>query len=107
MEDFEELNALYRNWRTRNRDYAMQAAQFVRQFAAEIAKQIGAPEFFTMPDKKTKVPYVRPLKFDPHSNRFDALGRGDTLLWDDDNGVWEAGVGIHLQPGGERSFPDA
>jgi hypothetical protein len=41
----------------------MQAAQFVRNFAAELAKQIDAPATFTMLDEsRKKVLYVRPAQ---------------------------------------------
>jgi hypothetical protein len=97
MEDFNELCRLYREWRTRNREYELQAAQFVRRFATEVAKQIAAPETFRLPGGGKEVPYVSPLKFDPETESFGALaGPMDTLLWDDDDGSWHAGIGIHL-----------
>jgi hypothetical protein len=63
VQKFTELCRLYQSFRTRNRDYAMQAAQFVRNFAAELAKQIDAPATFTMLDEsRKKVLYVRPAQ---------------------------------------------
>jgi hypothetical protein len=104
MEDFDELCRLYQEWRKRNRDYALQAARFVSQFTAELAKQIAAPDVFKVPEENEEVPYVRPLKFNPETNSFDALGLNETLVWDDGDGLWHAGIGIHVEPG-RRSFP--
>jgi hypothetical protein len=102
MEDFDELCRLYSEWRSRNRDYALQATKFVTRFAAEVARQIAAPDAF---GNDKKVSYVRPLKFDPQTNRFNLLELHDILVWDDDDGSWHGGVGIHLEPGGRASFP--
>jgi hypothetical protein len=106
MEDFAELCRLYQEQRVRNRNYALRAAEFVRQFAAELGRQIGAPKSFKLPPDGTEIPYIRPLKFDQENDRFDALGGfGDCLPWNDGEGRWHAGVGIHLEPSGPRSFP--
>jgi hypothetical protein len=86
MQKFDELNRVYFDWRKRNRDYAMQAALFVQDFAAELARQIEAPKSFRLPIKGTEVPYVRALKFDPETSNYDPLQRGDTLFWDDNDG---------------------
>ena len=106
MQKFAELCHLYQSFRTRNRDYAMRAAQFVRIFAAELAKQIEAPSAFTLPDKnRRKVLYVRPLTFDPETGNVEPLGGpADYLSWDDNDGTWEAAVGIHLEPA-KNAFP--
>jgi hypothetical protein len=49
LENFDELCKLYSEARRRNRDYAVKAAQFVRAFAAELGRQIGAPASFRLP----------------------------------------------------------
>jgi hypothetical protein len=102
MEDFDELCRLYNEWRIRNRDYALQATQFVTRFAAELARQIAAPDAF---GRNKKISYVEPLKFDPQTHGFELLELHDTLAWSDDDGSWHGGVGIHLEPGGRGSFP--
>ena len=56
MENFSNLCRIYQDWRTRNRDYGMRAAGFVRNFAAEIATQIGAPETFHDAEGKREGP---------------------------------------------------
>jgi hypothetical protein len=104
MENFDELCRLYQEWRSRNRKYALQAAHFVSQFVAELANQIAAPAIFEITEENKKVPYVRPLKFDPGTNSFKVLGVNETLTWDDGDGSWHAGIGIHLEPG-RKSFP--
>jgi hypothetical protein len=65
---------MFQDWRTRNREYGVQATQFVRNFAAEIAEQIGAPDTFTMHEQNEKVQYVRALTFDSETGAFDLLG---------------------------------
>jgi hypothetical protein len=104
VQKFGELCRLYQGFYVRNRDYERQAAQFVWNFAAELAKQIDAPDTFIVRERKEKVHYVRPLKFDPDTGNFDPLGRGDLLRWVDNEGAWHAGVGIHLEPA-KNAFP--
>lgn len=104
MQNFDELNALYRDFRTRNRNYALQAAQFVRDFAAELANHIGAPKSFRRPTDNKNVPYIQALKFDPDPRSFDPLEPFDYLVWNDDDGKWLAGVGVHLEPA-NNAFP--
>jgi hypothetical protein len=104
MQSFDELNALYRDFRTRNRNYALQAAQFVRDFAYEFANLIGAQRSFRRPTDNKDVPYIRPLKFDADPRAFDLLEPFDYLEWDDDTGKWLAGIGVHLEPA-KNAFP--
>ncbi len=109
MQNFDELCRLFQSFRIRNRDYEMSAAQFLRNFAAEIAKQIGAPDTFSLPilppeQSRKTICYVRPLLFDPETDKVDPLGPHDCLLWDDSEGAWAAGVGIHLELT-KNSFP--
>jgi hypothetical protein len=47
VQNFSELCRMYHDRLTRNHN-GLQAAQFVSGFVAEVAKQIGAPDTFTM-----------------------------------------------------------
>ncbi|MGA3310229.1 MAG: hypothetical protein ABSD08_16710 [Xanthobacteraceae bacterium] len=102
VQNFSELCRMYHDQVTRNHNYGLQAGQFMRGFAAELAKQIGAPEMFTMHEENKKVRYVRPLTLNPETGSLEPAGI--FLQWDDQHGVWDAGVGIHLEPA-KNAFP--
>jgi hypothetical protein len=104
VQNFSELCRMYQDRRIRNREYGMQAARFVTNLAAEIARQIGAPDTFTMHERNEKVQYVRPLTFHPETGTLELLRLPDTPSWDDQHGMWDAGVGIYLEPA-ENAFP--
>jgi hypothetical protein len=59
-----------------------------------------------LPSNGTEIPYVRPLKINRETDSFDTLDEiPDSLPWDDEEGRWLAGIGIHLEPGGRNSYP--
>ena len=102
VQNFSELCRMYHDRLTRNHNYGLQAAQFVSGFVAEVAKQIGAPDTFTMHEENKKVRYVRPLTLKPETGILEPAAI--LLRWDDNDGAWEGGVGIHLEPA-ENAYP--
>ena len=102
MHDFSDLCRMYHERLIRNHEYAIQAAQFIGGLAHEVAKKIGAPETFTRHDENKQVRYVRALTPNPETDSLEPAGI--FLHWDDKNGVWEAGVGIHLEPA-KNAYP--
>jgi hypothetical protein len=93
---------MYHDRVQRNHQYALQAGQFARGLAHELASQIGAPETFVRHEDRKKVHYVRALTLDPATGQLEPARI--FLHWDDNDGVWEAGVGIHLEAA-ENAYP--
>jgi hypothetical protein len=102
MQNFSDLCRMYHDLVQRNQRYALRAANFLRGFAEELARQVDAPPTFTMTDENRQVPYVRALTLNAETGNFEPAGI--SLHWDDKNGAWDGGVGIHLEPA-KNAFP--